>query len=824
MKAYTQSATDLYQLWSKDKRSLLIKFLAKFGREFNYGTTEKRNSVKDIKSRINEIGNEEINISFQNVYLTRKEDELKIAKKQKLDILEAEVFWRFFIAPTSNQYNFKNVESNSNFARAELGILLYNVNTTLKRYEILTEIHDTTDNDYLKIVCKIIALPNVVWQELLYRKNIDFQSFESFLRRLKSDQIKAINIAHKEVFEKKVVPTIFSEDKVLRGLFKKIPTYEDIITEIYRFSQKYSSKGSMSYDLFNLDFGYGRYPNGLSDDTEVIERDLSRFISIKNHVNDFVVNKRDGIYWFMYQKARSNYVYKPNKEVELSTHICPGFWYTLMVHLLFWVISPLALIVGLTSVNIEYSFISIMIYGLASFTLTWSIIALLKYIFINGLIPLFKYIGNIDNDFEPPKISKEKIELFGSIAKNVIMTLAVISIIFIMIAVDIIIVSVLSSFLLTYKAVIITIVLNYLAIYLVKTKYLDRSYVPNIKYWPESLKISLYLITAYSVADFIEYSWGAIAQFMYVSIALGIIIIYSLTLLIEFLEKSERSQKYLYKISNYFTYITLAISAGIMLYALTIINPFLVGSVSLIYLVMLYLLSTEINEALIFISPEVRKLERNLNVNAKSISMDFITNTYILSLSDEKQVSVTDKIDELYTWIKNNINSKSLVNIKVYKVLNTQEKVKVFFKTVKLIKAYKKFVDEDDISLVKTYFELIDKGIKKEELLKVMEEKYNPAPKKQKEPKIGKNIKKFYEKLKIEWSKFISLKGVVFIFALSVLLYKTTYQFGEWFITSLIDGITWLPKLIKKYGTQLWSTYKHFQDACPHVAEQRPLK
>jgi hypothetical protein len=42
----------------------------------------------------------------------------------------------------------------------------------------------------------------------------------------------------------------------------------------------------------------------------------------------------------MYKTVRSNYVLFPNKDVKLSTHVCPGFWFTLLMHFLFWIISP----------------------------------------------------------------------------------------------------------------------------------------------------------------------------------------------------------------------------------------------------------------------------------------------------------------------------------------------------------------------------------------------------------------------------------------------------------------------------------------------------
>ncbi|MEI7563617.1 MAG: hypothetical protein WCJ39_08550, partial [bacterium] len=41
--------------------------------------------------------------------------------------------------------------------------------------------------------------------------------------------------------------------------------------------------------------------------------------------------------------ARSNYVLYPKKKVELKSHICPGFWATFLLHIIFWIVSPVLL-------------------------------------------------------------------------------------------------------------------------------------------------------------------------------------------------------------------------------------------------------------------------------------------------------------------------------------------------------------------------------------------------------------------------------------------------------------------------------------------------
>ncbi|PJE58354.1 MAG: hypothetical protein COU81_01230 [Candidatus Portnoybacteria bacterium CG10_big_fil_rev_8_21_14_0_10_36_7] len=75
--------------------------------------------------------------------------------------------------------------------------------------------------------------------------------------------------------------------------------------------------------MLDLDFGFNEYPNGELDDTKVVEYSPLRFLSKKNHDDDFVVNQEDGIHWWLYSNARSNYLWKPSRQVTLKSSICP---------------------------------------------------------------------------------------------------------------------------------------------------------------------------------------------------------------------------------------------------------------------------------------------------------------------------------------------------------------------------------------------------------------------------------------------------------------------------------------------------------------------
>lgn len=200
------------------------------------------------------------------------------------------------------------------------------------------------DKNYLiRIVARIEILPDAVWRKILWVKNIDFMSYESTLRRLTEDQINSINEAFdslensKPKLPKVFLVNIFDIIKVFLGLI----TVKKLILGTYGDESRWYSKGAWAFNLLSLDFGFSLYPGGVNDDIKITNKKFSRFLSIKEHINDFIVNQEDGLYWKLYKSARSNYVWFPKKEVELSTHVCPGFWKTLVLHLLFWIVSPI---------------------------------------------------------------------------------------------------------------------------------------------------------------------------------------------------------------------------------------------------------------------------------------------------------------------------------------------------------------------------------------------------------------------------------------------------------------------------------------------------
>lgn len=213
-------------------------------------------------------------------------------------------------------------------------------------------------NTFMTIIAMIESFSTSLWRKILWKENLDFVSFESFLRRLEEKHVRAIVESYISIEKDMAFDKPFDEEK------------------------RYLSKSAWSYNLLGLDFGFNAYPKGEADDTKVMETSPFVFLSEKNHADDFVVNTEEGYggkYWWLYKKARSNYVWHTNRDVQLKTHICPGFWYTLFVHFLFWFASPLLsafFIAMISSGNFHKALLAII--PVAAITPLWLLVAGMK--------------------------------------------------------------------------------------------------------------------------------------------------------------------------------------------------------------------------------------------------------------------------------------------------------------------------------------------------------------------------------------------------------------------------------------------------------------
>ncbi|MFA5130894.1 MAG: hypothetical protein WC467_00545 [Patescibacteria group bacterium] len=245
-------------------------------------------------------------------------------------------------------------------------------------------------NPLIQIIIMVESLPTSVWRKLIWRENIDMMSYESFLRRLTTQQIQAIKDNYNDLFPQTgepVVSRVFKKSlrDRLKILFGTV-TVTKLLQEDYCAEKRNQTKGAWAFSLLSLDFGFSLYPKGSNNDSKITNKSFTRFLSIKEHINDFIVNQEDGKYWWLYRTVRSNYAFFPKKEVILKDHICPGFWMTLIMQTLFWIVSPIALIS--TASVIQQSGFSALALIPAAFALpmiSWAYVAIVRLI-VNLLI------------------------------------------------------------------------------------------------------------------------------------------------------------------------------------------------------------------------------------------------------------------------------------------------------------------------------------------------------------------------------------------------------------------------------------------------------
>lgn len=223
--------------------------------------------------------------------------------------------------------------------------------------EQLLNNYRSDDRPLIALVATVESLPTKVWRRALWHYNIDFQSFESFLRRITMEQVRGLQESLDAIRQGRA-PLCFREGwkNVLRRTFRPSWTSVDRLTEETEEDRdrRYEAKGSIAYEFFGIDFGHVLYRE--EADERRIEGNLAtRFLSKKRHDNDFVVNQEDGVYWWSYRMARSNYIWHPNRTVRLKKAICPGFWYTLGVWFFVLLVSPAAAVAAGIAVALDAS-------------------------------------------------------------------------------------------------------------------------------------------------------------------------------------------------------------------------------------------------------------------------------------------------------------------------------------------------------------------------------------------------------------------------------------------------------------------------------------
>lgn len=282
------------------------------------------------------------------------------------------------------------------FIEEELGALKGSAQDQLSTRRSILKEFLSESSPLIALVAMIESLPTSLWRHILWKENIDFISPASFLRRITPSQYCAIKTAYDQLFKGHIPATLHTwhSNRRHRSEENRQADLEKLLTEPYTFEEHHASKGSWAYNLLHIDFGFNQYPHGPDSDHAETEFSLANFWSIKNHQLDFVVNQFNGLYWWFYRTARSNFVYRPNRKVQLNTHICPGFWYTLFIHLVFWIGSPAAATTffasytpsGLMASSEILIPASLAVVG--SLTSIWLTLALIKLIFRKAIVAI----------------------------------------------------------------------------------------------------------------------------------------------------------------------------------------------------------------------------------------------------------------------------------------------------------------------------------------------------------------------------------------------------------------------------------------------------
>lgn len=195
-------------------------------------------------------------------------------------------------------------------------------------------------NKYVRAVCALAILPDRVVRRWLWHENVDFQSRETFLRRLTDAQYKSL-MHHYHLVERG--DSIESLPCFTEGVQNKI---WKVLGPSPKVEQKSAVKAAIAYDFLGMGMGFQLYPS-LDDDRKANRELATQFLSKSEDRGAFEVNKEEGgLYWLLYRTLRSNALYGANKHVELGNWICPGFWLTIALWFAFAVVSPVACVTG----------------------------------------------------------------------------------------------------------------------------------------------------------------------------------------------------------------------------------------------------------------------------------------------------------------------------------------------------------------------------------------------------------------------------------------------------------------------------------------------
>jgi hypothetical protein len=193
------------------------------------------------------------------------------------------------------------------------------------------------DNVYVQIFCMYMLLPEQVARRWLWHENIDFQSPESFLRRLTAENIDSL----KEHYELSKNGTPIEEYPCFKdGLLNRVWNFFGFTS---KGEDRMTPKSALAHDFLGFNIGFQKYSK-IDSDAVANPELTSQFLSSQDR-GAFEVNKETGgLYWLLYRTLRSNRLYNKDAEVKLGEWICPGFWFTMVVWFFLLVVSPVCLL------------------------------------------------------------------------------------------------------------------------------------------------------------------------------------------------------------------------------------------------------------------------------------------------------------------------------------------------------------------------------------------------------------------------------------------------------------------------------------------------
>lgn len=229
----------------------------------------------------------------------------------------------------------------------------YEANIFFARHMALREFVQHAD-PYLSAIAALESLPTPVVRRVLWFANIDFQSRESFLRRLTMEQL-AVLVEHALIFDearlvfhppeypKPELPCFRSGwvNAIAESFHPEKHTRWDATKPLGCEDERYASKAAIAVNVFGWDLGFKLYHDDVNDVPN--STTLAGQVLLSSEGEEFSVNTESrGAYAWLYQTLRSNPLWNEHAEIRLRPHVCPGFWATLSVWAVVAIVSPLA--------------------------------------------------------------------------------------------------------------------------------------------------------------------------------------------------------------------------------------------------------------------------------------------------------------------------------------------------------------------------------------------------------------------------------------------------------------------------------------------------